>query len=113
MPFHFVYLTGSVRYTKPSSRGASIRCSISITRPLSTATFDHVLQSVEVLLPHVTQHDLQWAERLAVGPVEPARTLAPLGKQAGPAKHIQVLRYRRPAHVEPGGDLPGGELSVP
>src|SRR6266511_3565189 len=113
MPFHFVYLTGSVRYTKTSSRGASIRRSISTTRPLSTATFDDVLQSVEVLLPHVTQHHLERAERLAVGAVEPPRALAPLGKQAGPAKHVQVLRYGRPAHVEPGSDLPGGELSIP
>src|SRR5207248_6701106 len=70
------------------------------------------LEGVEALVPELLQERLQLREPLGSRPVEALRAVASLAHEARLLQDGQVLRDRRPRHVEVPGDLARGELAV-
>src|SRR5205085_11319311 len=70
------------------------------------------LEGVEALVPELLQERLQLCEPLGPRAVEAPGAVASLGHEAGLLQDVQVLRDRRPRHVEVPRDLARGELAV-
>src|SRR6476659_2646616 len=121
-PIHCTILSGSVKNSKTVSGLASIRTSISTAAAVSALAtlvppllleLRGQLQPLESVGPETIQEVTQLGEALGPGAVEAARAFAPLGQQAGPAQHRQMLGYRRSRDVEMRGDLAGAQLAIP
>ena len=67
-------------------------------------------ETVDVAGPHAAKVGFQRPERCAIGPVEAARTNAPLRDESRFPEHAKVLRDGGPAHVEGVRNLARGPL---
>src|SRR3989440_1518878 len=118
-PIQRIALSGSTRNCQTVSGLAAIAISrstevvsvvASILLPLLSFCLD--LERVEALVPELLQERLQLREPLGPRPVEAPGAVAALAHEAGLLQDVQVLRDRRPRHVEMPRDLTRGELTV-
>src|ERR671925_1433426 len=118
-PIQRVAFSGSTRNCQTVSGLAAIAISrstvvVSVVASmlLCLLSFCLGLEDVEALRPELLQKRLQLGEPLGPRPVEALRAVASLAHEARLLQDGQVLRDRRPRHVEVAGDLTGGELAV-
>src|SRR5436190_2293501 len=102
------FQTVSGRAAIVSSR-SSVNVSVALSI-LPLLSFGILLQRVEPLAPESVEERLQVGEPLWAGTVEALRAVPALVHKTRLLQNSEVLRDRRPRDVEPGGDLPRGEL---
>src|SRR5438445_2772837 len=116
-PFHRTYSTGSVNSRNTVSGDASIVIVRSMTL-VSTAMpapplfflLRGGLQRAKARIPEVLEIRAQLRDRLGSRPVEALRAALALGHKVRLLEDAQVLRDRRPCHVEAACDLSNREL---
>src|SRR6185437_6422612 len=86
---------------------------LSILSLLSFFPFCIVLQRLEPFAPERVEKRLQVGEPLRARAVEALRAVPALVHEPGLLEDAQMLRDRRPRHVELRGDLAGGALALP
>src|SRR5918996_832909 len=119
-PFHWIILSGSVKNSNTVAGAAAIRTSRSTMLRSSTCiAFPPFLelgrqrQTLQAFVPEALHERAQPAEALGPRPVETPGSFPALHDEPGLLQHRQVLRDRRPRHVELGRDLTGGQLGIP
>src|SRR5438270_12030885 len=117
-PIQRIALSGSTRNCQTVSGLAAIaisrstEVSVVVSMLLPLLSFGLGLEGVEAFVPELLQERLQLREPLGSRPVEAPGAVASLAHEAGLLQDVQVLRDRRPRHVEVPRDLTRGELAV-
>src|SRR6516162_7671143 len=115
MPIHRAIFPGSVKYEYTTS-GLAAMCSSCVNGAASSGSgmlrllLGRRLEAGQVLGPELLDEGPGVSERLGTGAVEPPVPVSSLGHEACLPEDRQVLRDRRPAHIEVRRDLAGGEL---
>src|SRR6476620_2301768 len=118
LPNQLASLSGSTRNSHTvsglasiaSSRSTALSVVVSIFLPL--LPFGLALERDEAFVPEFLQKLLQLGEPFRAGAIEPFRPVASLAHEPRLLEDAQMLRDRRPRHVEMRSDLAGGELAV-
>src|SRR5437868_11503974 len=92
---------------------APVRSSIIPASPQAGFSFRQVLEAGDVSDPHLSQDDLQRAERQAVRPVVATGAGTTLDDQTRPLEDAEVLGNRRPADIGNRGNLAGRPFTIP
>src|SRR5262245_34490701 len=119
-PFQRTIFSGSTRNSQTVSGLASIRSSrvtasrsVVLSTLLPLLSFRFALERLEPLVPEALEERLHVGETLGPDAVEAARSVSSFVHEPGLLEHGQVLRDRRPRHLEVRGDLAGRQLLVP
>src|SRR5215210_290826 len=120
MPIHCFAFSGSTRNAQTVSGVASIASSrstavvsvaASMLRPL--LSFGFTFERFEPVVPEVVEERLQRREARGARAIQAARPVASFAHELRLLQERQVLRDRRPRHVEVRRDLARRELVVP
>src|SRR3954452_13885754 len=94
------------------AEGRSPVLSVPASTILPFLGFRLALELGEAERPEALQELLELPEAFRTGAVEAPRPLTPLAHETGLLEYAQVLRDRRPRHVEARRDLAGGQLAA-
>src|SRR5581483_9590914 len=119
MPFQRTIFSGSTRNSHTVSGLASMTssrvmaiCSVVLSTLSPLLSFGLPLERLEPRVPEALEERLQVGEPLGPDAVEAPRAVSSFVHEPGLLEHGQVLRDRRPRHLEVRGDLPRRQLTA-